>query len=132
MRVLFATPAYWPAVAFGGPIWVGRELTEGLAARGHQVDVVTTSLRAIGEPPAERLRTRTRMQAGVQVHELATPLRYRWMGVTPSLPLVLRSLPRPDVVHVFGYRDVVTTVAAGWARARSIPYVFEPLDMYVR
>ena len=54
------------------------------------------------------------------------------MGVTPSLPLVLRSLPRPDVVHVFGYRDFVTTVTAAWARTRSLPYVFEPLDMYVR
>ena len=132
MRVLFATPAYWPAVAFGGPVWVARALTEGLAARGHRVDVVTTSLRSIGEPPAERVRTRTRTEAGVHVHELATPLRYRWMGITPSLPLVLRSLPRPDVVHVFGYRDVITTLTAGWARARSIPYVFEPLDMYVR
>ena len=60
------------------------------------------------------------MEAGVRIHELATPLRYRWMGVTPSLPLVLRSLPRPDVVHVFGYRDFVTTVTAAWAgRARS-------------
>jgi len=132
VRVLFATPAYWPAVAFGGPVWVARALTEGLAARGHRVDVVTTSLRSIGEPPAERVRTRTRTEAGIHVHELATPLRYRWMGITPSLPLVLRSLPRPDVVHVFGYRDVVTTLTAGWARARSIPYVFEPLDMYVR
>ncbi|MGI9111297.1 MAG: glycosyltransferase [Gaiellaceae bacterium] len=132
LRILFAAPAYWPAVAFGGPIWVARELTEGLAGRGHRVDVVTTSLRSIGEPPAERLRTRVRMENGVHVHELATPLRYRWMGITPSLPLVLDSLPRPDVVHIFGYRDVVTTLTAAWARGRSIPYVFEPLDMYVR
>ena len=28
---------------------------------------------------------------------LATPLRYRWMGITPTLPLELRRLPRPDV-----------------------------------
>ncbi|MDQ3162203.1 MAG: glycosyltransferase [Actinomycetota bacterium] len=132
MRIAFATPAYWPAVAFGGPVWVARELTEGLVARGHRVDVVTTSLRSVGEPPAARFRTCTRVESGVQVHELATPLRYRWMGVTPTLPLVLELLPRPDVVHVFGYRDVVTTLTAGWARARRIPYVFEPLDMYVR
>ena len=132
MRIAFATPAYWPAVAFGGPVWVARELTEGLVARGHRVDVVTTSLRSVGEPPAARFRTCTRVESGVQVHELATPLRYRWMGVTPTLPLVLELLPRPDVVHVFGYRDPVTTLTAGWARARRIPYVFEPLDMYVR
>lgn len=132
LRILFAAPVHWPAVAFGGPVRVARELTEGLAARGHRVDVLTTSLRAIGEPPSARLRTTVREQGGVAVHELATPLRYRWMGITPSLPLVLRSLPRPDVVHVFGYRDVVTTLTGLWAGARSIPYVFEPLDMYVR
>jgi glycosyltransferase involved in cell wall biosynthesis len=53
------------------------------------------------------------------------------MGITPTLPLVLRSRSRPDVVHVFGYRDVVTTLTALWCRAHRIPYVFEPLDMYV-
>ena len=132
LRILFAAPVYWPAVAFGGPVWVARELTEGLAAKGHHVDVVTTSLRAVGEPPSARLRSSVRTQTKVKVHELATPLRYRWMGITPSLPLVLRSLPRPDIVHVFGYRDVVTTLTSAWAGALSIPYVFEPLDMYVR
>jgi glycosyltransferase involved in cell wall biosynthesis len=132
VRILFATPAYWPAIAFGGPIWVARELTEGLAARGHGVEVVTTGLRAIGVPPASRLRSRTRQEGGVTIRELATPFRYRWMGITPSLPLALRSRPRPDVVHVFGYRDMVTTLTALWCRAHRIPYVFEPLDMYVR
>lgn len=131
MNVLFATPAYWPAVAFGGPIWVARNLTEGLVRRGHRVDVVTTSLRSIGAPPASRSRTSTRIVEGVAVHELATPLRYRWMGITPTLPLRLQRLPKPEIVHIFGFRDVVTTVTAGWCRARRIPYVFEPLDMVV-
>ena len=39
---------------------------------------------------------------GATVHYLATPLRYRWMGITPTLPVALGRLPRPDVVHVFG------------------------------
>jgi glycosyltransferase involved in cell wall biosynthesis len=132
LRVLFVAPAYWPAVAFGGPIWMARELTAGAARRGHEVHVVTSSLRAIGEPPASRLRSQVRELDGVTVHELATPLRYRWMGITPTLPLVLRSLPRPDVVHVFGYRDVVTTTTAAWCRLHGIPYVFEPLNMVKR
>jgi glycosyltransferase involved in cell wall biosynthesis len=131
LHILFAAPAYWPAVAFGGPIWMARGLLEGAVERGHRVDVVTTSLRAIGEPPAHRARSATRLVDGVVVHQLATPLRYRWMGVTPSLPVALERLPRPDVVHVFGFRDVVTTVTAHWARLRGIPWVFEPLDMFV-
>lgn len=131
MRILFATPAYWPAVAFGGPIWVARNLTEGLVRRGHTVDVVTTSLRSIGAPPAARARTTIRTIDGVTVHQLATPFRYRWMGITPTLPLALHHLGTPDVVHVFGFRDVVTTLTAAWCRARRVPYVFEPLDMIV-
>jgi len=129
-RILFATPAYWPAVAFGGPIWMARPLTEGLTSLGHDVTVVTTSLLSVDEPPRTRLRTRLERVKGVPVHYLATPLRYRWMGVTPSLPLWLERQPRPDVVHVFGYRDPVTTLTALWCRLRRIPYVFEPLGMH--
>jgi glycosyltransferase involved in cell wall biosynthesis len=131
LRILLAAPAYWPAVAFGGPTWMAKELTEALVRRGHEVDVLTTSLRAIGEPPAARFASTTESIGGVRVTYLATPLRYRWMGITPTAPLRL-ARARPDVVHVFGYRDPVTTVTAAWARMTRIPYVFEPLDMYVR
>lgn len=127
LTILFACPAYWPALAFGGPIWMARELTAGAVARGHAVDVVTTSLRVL-EHRGE-LRTSRREVDGVRVHYLATPLRYRWMGITPTLPLELAHLPRPDVAHVFGFRDVVTTGVATWCRLRGIPYVFEPLGM---
>jgi glycosyltransferase involved in cell wall biosynthesis len=43
---------------------------------------------------------------------------------------VLRRLQRPDVVHVFGFRDPVTTGTAAWSRLARIPYVFEPLGMF--
>lgn len=129
LRILFTSPAYWPAVAFGGPIWMARGLNGALVERGHAVDVVTTSLREIGQAPSARLRSRVHGVDGALVRELATPLRYRWMGITPTLPLALARLPRPDVVHVFGFRDVVTTLTAAWARRSGIPYVFEPLDM---
>jgi glycosyltransferase involved in cell wall biosynthesis len=128
LRVLFATPAYWPAAAFGGPIWAQRELARGLTARGHEVEVVTTSLVDVHRRGAPR--SREEEVDGARVHYLATPLHYRWMGVTPTLPLVLRRLPRPDVIHLFGFRDVVTTTVASWARVRRIPYVLEPLGMF--
>jgi glycosyltransferase involved in cell wall biosynthesis len=127
IRVLFACPAYWPALAFGGPIWMARELTAGAVAGGHAVDVVTTSLEDLAHPG--RRRTLRREIDGVRVTYLATPLRYRWMGITPTLPLELARLPRPDVAHIFGFRDVVTTGVAVWCRLRGIPYVFEPLGM---
>jgi glycosyltransferase involved in cell wall biosynthesis len=126
MRIAFVTPAYWPALSFGGPIWVFRALARELAARGHDVDVWTTSLVELGRRP---LRSREAEVDGARVHYLGTPLRFRWMGIAPRLPLAL-DRRRPDVVHVFGYRDFVGTAAAAWARARRVPYVFEPLGMF--
>jgi glycosyltransferase involved in cell wall biosynthesis len=128
LRILFAAPAWWPATAFGGPVAVARELTTRLAARGHTVEVVTTSLTGLDRPGSWRSRVEER--DGVRVHYLATPARYRWMGFTPTLPLELARIERPDVVHVFGFRDPVTSGAAAWARLRRIPYVFEPLGMF--
>lgn len=127
LRIVLAMPAYWPAHAFGGPVVAARELVRRLVERGHAVEVLTTGLRAIGErPPA---RTRVATVDGAEVTYLGTPARYRWMGITPSLPLHLRGLGRPDVVHVAGFRDPVTTATAHWCRLRDVPYVFEPLGM---
>ena len=53
------------------------------------------------------------------------------MGVTPSLPLWLRSLERPTVAHIFGFRDPLGTAVAAWCRSRGVPYVLEPLGMFM-
>jgi glycosyltransferase involved in cell wall biosynthesis len=128
LRILFAAPAWWPSRAFGGPIPVARELVRRLVDRGHAVDVVTTTLLDLQGRP--RRRTEVAAVDGATVRYLATPFRYRWMGITPGLPFALARLPRPDVGHVFGFRDPVTTGTAAWLRARRIPYVFEPLGMF--
>lgn len=128
MRILFAAPVWWPSRAFGGPVVAARELVSRLVDRGHDVDVVTTTIVDLAHRPPPR--SATAEVDGATVHYLATPLRYRWMGITPTLPLALERLPRPDVAHVFGFRDVVTTGTAAWCRLRRIPYVFEPLGMF--
>ncbi len=128
LRILLASPAYWPARAFGGPVVVARELVRRLVERGHGVNVVTTTLVDLQTTPSRQTTVAT--VDGARVHYLGTPLHYRWMGITPTLPWWLAKLPRPDVVHVYGFRDPVTTLTAAWCRARRIPYVFEPLGMF--
>jgi glycosyltransferase involved in cell wall biosynthesis len=128
LRILFAAPAYWPATAFGGPVPVLRALANELGRLGHRVDVVTTTLTAIGARPSRS--TRTDEVDGATVRYLGTPFRFRWFGVTPSLGRELDRLPRPEVVHVFGFRDYVSTVTARWCRRQGVPYVFEPLGMF--
>jgi glycosyltransferase involved in cell wall biosynthesis len=127
LRIVFTVPAYWPAVAYGGPVWITRDLAEALAARGHEVDVVTTTLRNLA---GERLPGGTREIGGVRVHYVATPVRYRWMGWPRGLSSVLSALPRPDVVHLIGYRDPLGLRTSSWARAHGVPYLLEPMGMF--
>ena len=79
------------------------ELIRRLVAHGHEVEVVTTTIVDLAHRPASR--SHVGVVDGATVHYLATPLRYRWMGITPTLPLELERLQRPDVAHVFGFRD---------------------------
>jgi glycosyltransferase involved in cell wall biosynthesis len=128
LRILVSAPVYWPAHAFGGPTQVMRRLVAELARRGHTIDVFTTSLVDLDGPRS--WHSRSVPLDGATVHYLATPTRFRWMGITPTLPLHLRRQPRPDVVHVFGLRDPLGTVAAAWCRHRRVPYIVEALGMY--
>ncbi len=90
--------------------------------------MLTTTILDLQHRPAAR--SSVAVVDGATVRYLATPLRYRWMGITPTLPLALARLRRPDIVHVFGFRDPVTTGTAAWCRVAGIPYVFEPLGMF--
>jgi len=128
LRILFAAPAWSPSRAFGGPVVAASELVRRLVERGHDVDVLTTTIFDLERRPA--LRSSAGIVAGANVRYLATPMRYRWMGITPTLPFALARLPRLDVAHIFGFRDPVTTGTATWCRLRRIPYVFEPLGMF--
>jgi glycosyltransferase involved in cell wall biosynthesis len=128
LRIVFAAPAWSPSRAFGGPVVAAGELVRRLVGRGHEVDVLTTTILDLHRRPAAR--SSTAVVDGATVHYLATPLRYRWMGITPTLPAALARLKRPDVVHVFGFRDPITTLTAAWCRWARVPYIFEPLGMF--
>jgi glycosyltransferase involved in cell wall biosynthesis len=128
VRILFAAPVWAPSRAFGGPVVAAGELVRRLVAHGHDVDVVTTTILDLHSRPA--FRSSLGVVDGANVRYLSTPLRYRWMGITPTLPFSLARLNRPDVAHVFGFRDPVTTGVATWCRLAHVPYVFEPLGMF--
>ncbi len=117
LRILFAAPVWAPSRAFGGPVVAAGELVRRLVAHGHTVEVLTTTITDLGTPPA--IRSTTGIVDGATVHYLATLLRYRWMGITPTLPIALARSQRPDVAHVFGFRDPVTTVLRRGAGSRA-------------
>jgi glycosyltransferase involved in cell wall biosynthesis len=140
MRILNVTQSYAPFFEFGGPPVKVRALAEGLAARGHAVTVLTADwgldqrLRQLpNEPPGEHYAFgRKRTAAGVTAIYLGNWLHYRAASWNPALSRFLHArLQEFDVVHIFGLYDMLGPCVAAACREEKIPYVVEPIGMYV-
>jgi glycosyltransferase involved in cell wall biosynthesis len=144
MRILNVTETYAPFLEFGGPPVKVRALSEGLARRGHPVSVLTadwglekrldhqseTSLEAEGwdRSPFGWRHTRD----GVQSIYVPSWFRYRTLSWNPAVNRYCRArLQNFDLVHIFGLYDLLGPPVAAAARARDIPYVVEPIGMFV-
>ena len=140
MRILNVTETYAPFLEFGGPPVKVRALSEGLARRGHTVGVLTADWgfekRLQNEEPkiaAERSPFGWRSnENGVQAIYLPTWLRYRALSWNPAAKRYCRArLQNFDMVHIFGLYDLLGPAVAGACRVRNIPYVLEPIGMFV-
>ena len=140
MRILNVTETYAPFLEFGGPPVKVRALSEGLAARGHQVTVVTADWgfeermksqselsEATRSPFGWRNETR-----GVQAIYIPTWARYRSVSWNPAVRRYCRArLQNFDLVHIFGLYDLLGPAVAAECRERKLPYVVEPIGMFV-
>jgi glycosyltransferase involved in cell wall biosynthesis len=140
MRILNVTQSYDPFFEFGGPPVKVRALSEGLASRGHVITVLTADwgldrhLRQFpNAPPAEdNPFGRKRTAAGVTAIYLANWLHYRATSWNPALARFLRArLQNFDVAHIFGLYDFLGPRVAAACREKKIPYVVEPIGMFV-
>ncbi len=140
MRILNVTETYAPFLEFGGPPVKVRALSEGLTRRGHQVTVLTADwglekrLQAQGEKiTAERSPFGWRQnEKGVQAIYLPTWMRYHTVSWNPAVKRYCRArLQNFDVVHIFGLYDLLGPAVAAASRKRVLPYVLEPIGMFV-
>jgi glycosyltransferase involved in cell wall biosynthesis len=140
MRILNVTETYAPFLEFGGPPIKVRALSEGLTRRGHQVTVLTADWgleksmqRQEGRITAERSPFGWRWdENGVQTIYLPTWLRYRAATWNPAVRRYCRArLQNFEVVHIFGLYDLLGPAVAAECRARKLPYVLEPIGMFV-
>jgi glycosyltransferase involved in cell wall biosynthesis len=140
MRILNVTQSYAPFFEFGGPPVKVRALAEGLAARGHAITVLTADwgldrrLRQLpNEPPADHDPFgRKRKISGVTAIYLGNWLHYRAASWNPTLRRFLRArLQEFEVVHIFGLYDMLGPGVAAACRKKKIPYVVEPIGMFV-
>ena len=140
MRILNVTQSYAPFFEFGGPPAKVRALAEGLARRGHEVTVLTADwgldkglANTPKEPPAEPSPFgRRRVVNRVTAIYLPNWLHYRAASWNPALGRYLRArLNTFDVVHIFGLYDLLGLRVGGECHKRGIPYLVEPMGMFV-
>src|SRR3981189_2994986 len=140
MRILNVTETYAPFLEFGGPPMKVRALSEGLARRGHTVGVLTADWGFEKRLQGEEAKNAAELspfgwrsnENGVQAIYLPTWLRYRALSWNPAVKRYCRArLQNFDLVHIFGIYDLLGPPVAAAARARNIPYVVEPIGMFV-
>jgi len=140
MRILNVTETYAPFLEFGGPPVKVRALAEGLARSGHSVTVLTADwgLEKLAVATGiENLAERSpfgwrRRENGVQAIYLPTWLHYRQVSWNPAVKRYCRArLEQFDVAHIFGLYDLLGPAVAAACRKHAIPYVVEPIGMFL-
>ena len=140
MRILNVTESYAPFYEFGGPPAKVEALSRGLAERGNEVTVLTADWgvekRITGKTPQEFFkRSAFGWQAenhGVTAIYLPTWLRYRARSWSPVVGRFLKArLKEFDVIHIFGLYDLLGPAVAKACREMNLPYVVEPIGMFV-
>lgn len=130
MKILHVVPTYIPAWRYGGPILSVHGLCKGLAALGHQVDVLTTS---IDGPDDSDVPIGTPVTLdGVRIWYYRAPLLRR-LAWSPGLSRAVRERCRDyELVHVHSLFLWPTLAASRAAIRNHVPYVLCPRGMLVK
>jgi len=130
MRILHVVPTYLPATRYGGPIVAVHSLCRALAARGHAVEVFTTSIDGPNDTAVPY--DRPVMLDGVKIRYFASR-RLRRLSYAPALMQSLHDeITGADVVHLHSAFLWPTWRAARLSHKRRIPYVVSPRGMLVK
>lgn len=130
MKILHVTPTYLPAVRYGGPIFAVHGLCRGLVARGHQVDVFTTT---IDGPDDSNVPLAIPVNLdSVKVHYFASPVLRR-LAWAPAMKGALRQeAAKATVLHLHSVFLWPTYAAARAAKKSRTPYVISPRGALVK
>jgi len=94
MKILFITPAYWPAIDYGGPIPAIKLLAEEYQKLGHNVSVFTT---AYG---LKENKLQKEIVNGVEVYYFKFFKFFRWVVPVGFLMELLKAKDKFDVFHL--------------------------------
>ena len=126
LRILHVAPSFFPATAFGGPIWATKLLCDHLTQREDiTLNVLTTNTSGdVANPRLELVSDQEWFAAGYHVRYCS-----RRAGVSVSTEL-LRRLPtaiaQSDLVHLTGVYSFPTVPVLGLCRAFRKPLLWSP------
>lgn len=77
-------------------------------------------------------KTTSKEIEGIRVIYFNSLFNYHWDAFAPEVfEYCKKELRKYDLIHVYGYRDLFSTVVCHYARRWDIPYVFEPMGMFI-
>ncbi|HUC60688.1 MAG TPA: glycosyltransferase [Alphaproteobacteria bacterium] len=129
LRLVHVHPTYLPATRYGGTVVAIHGLCRALAARGHRVEVYTTSVDGPGESPVP-LDMPIELD-GVTVRYFASPVLRRLYWAPALARALAREMPGADAAHLHSVYLWPTAAAARLARRAGVPYVVSPRGMLV-
>jgi glycosyltransferase involved in cell wall biosynthesis len=136
MQILKVVQFYFPFQDRGGPVVKVRALAQALAARGHQITVLTADLglakmNDAGLPFHKCEWGFCAEENNVKAVYLPSITHYRAMTVNPAVvPYARRELRRFDLVHFYGLYDLLGPAVSHFCRSIEKPYVIEPMGMH--
>src|SRR5437773_8061104 len=118
MRIAFTIPTFLPS-RMTGPIRHINSLSHGLASKGHDVTVITTT---VGTPKETTLLEE---DGGVTIRRLRVAWKFGHWAWCPELPSVL-GRGSYDVVHSQLFRNYLTETACSHCARKKVPFVLTP------
>lgn len=129
--MLHVTPYFGWAWAYGGIPRVVADQVQGLADRGHRVQVATTDACDGHRRHPPTAPSHLSPQRGLDVHVVrnwSNRLAYRWQFFTPrGFGRLVEDLARSvAVAHLHGFHNLPGVIAARRLHRAGIPYVVQP------
>jgi len=127
VRILHVVASYLPATRYGGTIVSVHGLCKALAARGHDVHVMTTSVDGAGDSPVAHEVPVVMDGVTVQYFQSRHLRRLYW---APAMGRALRQqIGTFDVLHTHAIYLWPMWAAARAARAAGVPQILAPRGM---
>jgi len=129
MKILQVAHVFKPLWESGGVARVAYEISKCLKAQGHELTVYTTN-RSVYEVNLET--NRALHLEGMSVYYFENLRKYfPWKNPPPPpvpyhMPFIaMKEVKQFDIIHIHGYRDLLTMIIYHYAKKYGIPYVLQ-------